>query len=46
MAKEQLRTMTHAITADPLHLPHLIPAMKHYLWILKTTHAGVLGLGL
>lgn len=26
--------------ADPLHLPHLIGPMKHYLWILKTTHGG------
>lgn len=23
-----------------MHLPHLIPAMKHYLWILKTCHSG------
>ena len=26
--------------ADPLHLPHLIGPMRHYLWILKTTHGG------
>ncbi len=26
--------------ADPMHLPHLIGPMKHYLWILKTTHGG------
>ena len=26
--------------ADPIHLPHLIGPMKHYLWILKTTHGG------
>lgn len=25
---------------DPIHLPHLIGPMKHYLWILKTTHGG------
>lgn len=25
---------------DPVHLPHLIGPMKHYLWILKTTHGG------
>lgn len=24
----------------PLHLPHLIGPMQHYLWILKTTHSG------
>ena len=28
------------ITADPLHLPQLIGAMKHYLWTLKITHGG------
>ncbi|DBB11157.1 TPA: Phosphoglucan, water dikinase, chloroplastic [Trebouxia sp. C0006] len=28
------------IPADPMHLPHLIGPMKHYLWILKTTHGG------
>lgn len=26
--------------AEPIHLPHLIGPMKHYLWILKTTHGG------
>ena len=26
--------------ATPLHLPQLIPAMQHYLWILKMTHSG------
>ena len=26
--------------AWPMHLPHLIPGMSHYLWILKTCHAG------
>ena len=26
--------------ATPLHLPHLIGAFQHYLWILKTCHAG------
>ena len=29
-----------APAATPLHLPQLIPAMQHYLWILKTTHSG------
>ena len=28
------------IKDDPLHLPHMINDMKHYLWILKTVHAG------
>lgn len=26
--------------ATPLHLPQLIGPMQHYLWILKTCHAG------
>lgn len=28
------------VADDPIHLPHLIGPMKHYLWILKTTHGG------
>ncbi len=24
----------------PFHLPQLINPFKHFLWILKTTHAG------
>ena len=23
-----------------MHLPHLIPAFQHFLWILKVTHSG------
>ena len=38
--KEHLHTMRHPLTADPMHLPHMIPAFQHYLWILKTTHSG------
>ena len=26
--------------ATPMHLPHLIGPFQHYLWILKTCHAG------
>ena len=26
--------------AWPMHLPHLIPAFQHFLWILKVTHSG------
>ncbi|KAL6770951.1 GWD2 [Auxenochlorella protothecoides x Auxenochlorella symbiontica] len=40
VSREALSSMTHPITAQPLHLPQLIPSMKHYLWILKTTHSG------
>ena len=32
--------MSHGSADDPIHLPHLIGPMKHYLWILKTTHGG------
>ncbi len=28
------------LAATPLHLPQLIGPMQHYLWILKTCHAG------
>lgn len=28
------------LAAWPHHLPHLIPAFQHYLWILKVTHSG------
>lgn len=40
VSEQHLRSMTHPLTATPLHLPHLIPAMRHYAWVLKTTHAG------
>lgn len=40
VSREALSSMTHPITAQPLHLPQLIPSMKHYLWILKMTHSG------
>ena len=28
------------ITGPACHLPHLIPAFQHYLWILKVSHSG------
>lgn len=37
---EYLSQMDHPINPNPFHLPQLIDPMKHYLWILKTTHAG------
>lgn len=37
---EYLSQMDHPINPNPFHLPQLIDSMKHYLWILKTTHAG------
>lgn len=37
---ESLAAMDHPVQATPVHLPHLIGPMNHYLWILKTTHAG------
>ncbi|GAQ90596.1 Carbohydrate-Binding Module Family 45 protein [Klebsormidium nitens] len=40
ISKEQLEKMDHPISSWPMHLPHLIPAFQHFLWILKTVHAG------
>lgn len=40
ITKERLESMHNPIRAWPMHLPHLIPAFNHYLWILKTCHAG------
>lgn len=37
---ESLSQMDHPVMASPIHLPQLIGPMEHYLWILKTTHAG------
>jgi alpha-glucan,water dikinase len=28
------------VTALPMHLPQLIPAIQHYHWVLKTCHSG------
>ena len=40
VTKEDLATMDHPIHQAPKFMPHLIPAFEHYLWVLKTTHAG------
>lgn len=40
VTREDLATMDHPIRCAPKFMPHLIPAFEHYLWILKTTHAG------
>eukprot|EP00899_Mesostigma_viride_P013200 jgi/Mesvir1/21881/Mv01950-RA.1 len=40
ISKDYLATMDHPIKSWPMHLPHLIPAFKHFLWVLKTVHAG------
>jgi len=40
VTREDLATMDHPIRNAPKFMPHLIPAFEHYLWILKTTHAG------
>ncbi|KAI8469254.1 MAG: glutathione synthetase ATP-binding domain-like protein [Monoraphidium minutum] len=40
ITKEYLENMNIPIKAWPMHLPHLIGPMKHYLWILKTCHSG------
>lgn len=31
---------TNGITGPAVHLPHLIPAVKHLHWILKVAHSG------
>ena len=43
LTQEDLASMDHPLTGTPFHLPHIIPAMEHYLWILKTTHSGGAG---
>jgi alpha-glucan,water dikinase len=40
LTPEILEAMDHPVKATPVHLPQMIGSMKHYLWILKTTHAG------
>lgn len=40
ITREHLETMSKPLHAWPMHLPHLIGPMQHYLWILKTTHSG------
>lgn len=40
ITRDWMHSMDHPITALPLHLPHLIPAFQHFLWILKTVHSG------
>jgi len=40
VTREDLATMDHPIRCAPKFMPHLIPAFEHYLWVLKTTHAG------
>ncbi|BBN15807.1 hypothetical protein MPTK1_7g01020 [Marchantia polymorpha subsp. ruderalis] len=40
VTKEWLEKMDHPISARPLFLPQLIPAFKHFLWVLKTVHSG------
>ena len=40
ISRHHLETMDHPIRGPPLHLPHLIPAFQHYLYILRITHGG------
>ena len=37
---ERLANPARLSAATPMHLPHLIGPFQHYLWILKTCHAG------
>ena len=40
LTKEFLAGMDNPITHTPFHLPQMINSFKHYLWVLKTVHAG------
>uniref|UniRef100_A0A7S0RVE0 Pyruvate phosphate dikinase AMP/ATP-binding domain-containing protein n=1 Tax=Pyramimonas obovata TaxID=1411642 RepID=A0A7S0RVE0_9CHLO len=40
MANMKCGWRSDGIKADPVHIPHIVDDMKHYLWILKTVHAG------
>eukprot|EP00195_Chlamydomonas_chlamydogama_P011627 CAMPEP_0202911472 /NCGR_PEP_ID=MMETSP1392-20130828/55031_1 /ASSEMBLY_ACC=CAM_ASM_000868 /TAXON_ID=225041 /ORGANISM="Chlamydomonas chlamydogama, Strain SAG 11-48b" /LENGTH=539 /DNA_ID=CAMNT_0049601977 /DNA_START=269 /DNA_END=1885 /DNA_ORIENTATION=+ len=40
LTKERMESWSNPIRAWPMHLPHLINPMKHYLWILECTHSG------
>lgn len=40
LTREKLAGFPTPIRSNPIHLPQLIPDMKHYLWILKTVHSG------
>jgi alpha-glucan, water dikinase len=45
LSKEDLAGMkagwrTSGISGPGLHMPHLIPAFKHLLWIIKIAHSG------
>jgi alpha-glucan, water dikinase len=45
LSKEDLAAMkagwrTNGITGPAQHLPHLIPAFEHLLWIIKVAHSG------
>lgn len=40
LTREFLAGMDNPITHTPFHLPQMINSFKHYLWVLKTVHAG------
>jgi len=40
MANMKCGWRSDGIKADPGHMPHVVNDFKHYLWILKTVHAG------
>jgi hypothetical protein len=45
ISREQMAAMkagwqSDGIKADPVFLPQIVDDMKHYLWTLKTVHAG------
>lgn len=40
ITRDRLEQMDRPIRSPALHLPQLIPAMKHFLWVLKITHSA------
>lgn len=41
ISRDRLESMDRPIRSPAVHLPQLIPAMKHFLWVLKITHSGI-----
>lgn len=41
ISRAQLESMDRPLRSPAVHLPQLIPAMKHFLWVLKITHSGI-----
>ncbi|KAI8469305.1 MAG: hypothetical protein J3K34DRAFT_283926 [Monoraphidium minutum] len=40
LTQERLESWDQPLTSLPLHLPHLLPSIQHYRWVLMTCHSG------